>query len=257
MGNNNALKRFLANKNTVTVLLVIVAVAVLYFAYNWRVSQATNPVSVPYAVKTIKPGVQITQDMVGTVSVPTAMLKGSVITSAANVIDKYSNADSVIPEGSLFYSRSVVEQEQLPANIILSYPNGYQLYNLAVDTSSTYGNSVYPGNYIDIWLKISLKDDTSNKVLQFGRLFQNVKILAVKDSSGQAVFADLDEQRTPAMIIFALPEEYFTLLKKAELLRTYDTNIMIVPTNESLKSNPGKVKLSNTDLQDWINEQTK
>jgi hypothetical protein len=164
MGNlTTSLKKFLQNKNTVTVLGVIAAIFVLYIAYTMRIKSAINPVSVPYAIEQIPAGTQITESMIGTREVPPSMLEGDVITSVSEIIDKYSAADTVIPEGSLFYERAVVEKEQLPANIILDYPKGYVLYNLSVDTSSTYGNSVYPGNYIDmvkqfskIWMKIEL-----------------------------------------------------------------------------------------------------
>ena len=37
------------------------------------------------------------------------------------------------------------------------------------------------------------------------------------------------------MIVFAVPEEYYILLKKAEYLRTYDSTLIPVPTNEGLK----------------------
>ena len=89
-----------------------------------------------------------------------------------------------------------------------------------------------------------------------GKLVENVKVLAVKDSSGQSVFSNLDENRTPAMIVFAVPEEYYILLKKAEFLRTYDSTLIPVPTNESLKDKPGSVSISSNDLKDWINRVT-
>ena len=84
----------------------------------------------------------------------------------------------------------------------------------------------------------------------------NIKVLAVKDSSGQPVFSNLDEQRTPAMIVFAVPEEYYILLKKAEFLRTYDSTLIPVPTNESLQDKPGEVKISSNDLKNFINNVT-
>ena len=265
MGNlNSGLKKFLSNKNTVTVLGVIAAVAVLYISYNARVRSAINPISVPYAKETISPGTQITSSMVGTMDIPPSMLKGNVIRNQGEVIDKYSNADTVIPEGSLFYKRNVVEKEQLPANIILDYPKGYVLYNMPVDTESTYGNSIYPGNYIDIYLKAvnKLSDEQiaagsadANKIM-YGKLMENVKVLAVKDSSGQPVFSNLDETRTPSMIVFALPEDYYVLLKKASYLRTYDSSLIPVPTNESLKDNPGDLEISSSSLKDWINSVT-
>ena len=66
-------------------------------------------------------------------------------------------ADTVIPEGSLFYGRAVAEQEQLPASIILKYPKGYVLYYMSVNMETTYSNSIYPNNYIDVYLKASFK----------------------------------------------------------------------------------------------------
>ncbi len=264
MGNlGQSIKKFAQNKNTVTVVGVILAIVVLYVAYNMRVKSAINPINVPYALKQINPGEQITEDMVGVKQIPPSMIDGAdVYTNQGDVIDKYSAADSVIPEGSLFYERAVVEKEQLPANIILDYPKGYVLYNLAVDSTSTYGNSVYPGNYIDIYLKAvnkvtdetQLKED-DNKIM-LGKLISNIKVLAVKDASGQPVFANMDEQRTPAMVVFAVPEEYYILLKKAEYLRTYDSTLILVPTNESLKDEPDDLEISSEMLKDWINRVT-
>lgn len=263
----NSFKKFLQNKNTVTVIGVVLAIVILYVAYNMRVKAAVNPVTVPYALEQISPGTQITSDMVGTREVPPSMLEGDVITNQSDVIDKYSSADTVIPEGSLFFERTVVEKEQLPANIILDYPRGYVLFNLDVSTDSTFGNSVYPGNYIDVWLKAvnnispemlaTGQFDTAdlNKVM-YSKLIKNVKILAVKDANGNAVFSNLDEEKTPAMIIFAVPEDIFVLLKKAQNMQTYETSIEIVPTNESLKQNPGETEVTSDKMKEWVNKLT-
>lgn len=256
-------KKFLQNKNTVTVIGVILAIIVLYFAYTMRINSAIHPVSVPYAAEQIKAGTQITESMISTREVPPSMLDGEVILNVGEIIDKYAAADTVIPKGSLFYKRAVVEKEQLPGNIILDYPKNYVLYNLKVDTNSTYGNSIFPGNYVDIWLKaeVKLADDQiagnseANKVM-YGKLISNVKVLAVKDSNGQAVFQNMDENRAPAMVVFALPQEYYVLLSKASYMRTYSTEIRLVPTNEGNKDEPGDLELSSEDLKEWINNNT-
>lgn len=257
------IKKFLQNKNTVTVIGVILAILVLYFAYTMRINSAIHPVSVPYAAEQIKAGTQITESMISTREVPPSMLDGEVILNVGEIIDKYSAADTVIPKGSLFYKRAVVEKEQLPGNIILDYPKNYVLYNLKVDTNSTYGNSIFPGNYVDIWLKAEVKlsedqiagNSDANKVM-YGKLISNVKVLAVKDSSGQAVFQNMDENRAPAMVVFALPQEYYVLLSKASYMRTYSTEIRLVPTNEGNKDEPGDLELSSEDLKEWINNNT-
>ena len=266
MGNlTQGIRKFLQNKNTVTVLGVVLAIVVLYVAYTMRIKSSINPISVPYASQQIPAGTQITENMVSTRQVPPSMLEGDVITNVGEIVDKYSAADVVIPKGSLFYKRAVVEKEQLPANIILQYPKGYVLYNLAVSTNSTYGNSVYPGNYIDIYFKAvnkiadgdtnSFSASEADKVM-FGKLISNIEVLAVKDASGKPVFQNIDEGRTPSMVVFAVPEEYYVLLKKSEYMRTYDTSLILVPTNESLKDNPSDLEISSDQLKEWINTHT-
>ncbi len=255
------IKRFFTNKNTVTVIGVLLAIVVLYVGYNMRINQAINPVTVPYAKQTINPGTQITEDMIGTMEIPPSMLRGDVIRNKENVVDKYVYSDTVIPEGSLFYGRSVVEKEQLPANVILDYPKGYVLYNLDVDMASTYSNSIYPGNYIDIYLKVMNRIDegsTANVAdkIMVGKLLENVKVLAVYDSEGNNVFANLEQKTSPAQIIFAVPEEYHILLRKASYLRAYESEIIPVPTAESYEETPGDVQLSNEDLKTFINTVT-
>lgn len=261
---SNQIKKITSNKNTVTVIGVVLMIFLLYFGYTFRVHQAVSPVSVPYAKSQIPPGTQITESMVGQRDIPPSMLKGEVIRQKDGVVNKYSSINTVIPQGSLFYKSVVVEKNQVPTNVILQYPSGYVLYNMAVNTQTTYGNSIYPGNYIDIYLKAvnrvssEFMTEDANKVM-LGRLLKNVEILAVKDASGQAVFADLDDRKVPAMIVFAIPEEQYILLKKAEYLSSYDSTLIPVPTNESLKDKPGKLALdekSGETLQQWINKVT-
>ena len=259
-----SIKKFLQNKNTVTILGVILAIFVLYFAYTMRIRRAINPVNVPYATEQILSATQITESMISTRQVPPSMLDGEVILNVGEIVDKYTAVDTVIPKGSLFYKRAVVEKEQLPTEIILEYPKGYVLYNLPVDISSTYGNSVFPGNYIDIWLKAvyrfsdeeNLAGQAKADQLMYGRLISNIQVLAVKDSSGRSVFQNMEEGRSPAMVVFALPEEYYVLLRKANYMRTYDTTIELVPTNESIKDEPGELELSSESLKEWINTHT-
>lgn len=254
------LKKFLSNKNTVTIIGVIAAIIVLYVGYNWRVDQATNPITIPYAIQDINPSTQITEDMVGETQVPPAMIKGEVIRSKESVIDKYSNADVLIPKGSLFYQRAVVEKDQLPDSIILYYPKGYVLYYMEVNMATTYSNSIYPGNYIDIYFKAtyasSNEGDPNNGRVMVGKMLENVKVIAVRDANGKNVFSNVDENSTPAMIIFAVPQEYYILLKKAGYLRNYSTELTPVPTAESQKSKPGDLNLASNDVKNFINQVT-
>lgn len=46
-------KKFLSNKNTVTIIGVLLGIVVLYIGYTWRVNQSISPKRVPYATQTL------------------------------------------------------------------------------------------------------------------------------------------------------------------------------------------------------------
>lgn len=239
----DGLKKLLSNKNTVTIIGVIIMILVLYIGYNTRIRQATSPRQVPYAVAKISAGEQITSDKIGMMDVPESMLRGDIITSQTEVLDKYSNADSIIPKGSLFYRDAVVDQEKLPNSIIYNVPKGYKLTKLAVNMETTFANSIYIGDYIELYFN-GVNPDNQQPIHE--RLYANVKVLAVKDASGQNVFANVDEQRTPSMIIFALPEATCSVYDAVSQMRNWNASITLKPTSEGLKTNPGELVVNKT-----------
>ena len=75
------IKRFLSNKNTVTILCVLGGILVLYIGYNWCVSSATEPVRIPYAKTTLSSRQVITADDIGYMEVAS-----TVVSRMRNVI---------------------------------------------------------------------------------------------------------------------------------------------------------------------------
>ncbi len=255
MGNlANTLKRFLGNKNTVTIIGVLLGIVVLYMGYNWRVNQAVTPVTVPYAKQEITSRTQITEEMVGNISVPQSMISSSsnIITSQADVIGKYVTYGAIIPINSLFYSELLVTEDSMPDSAFADIPDDYTIYSLSVNLHSTYGNSIYPGNYIDLYIK-AVDDD--NRVI-FGKLIKSIKVLAVKDAQGQHVFESATEARTPAELLFAVPNSMYSLLMKAGYVTSGSIEIIPVPRNASYSANPGDTEVSSEYLQSFILDQT-
>ena len=70
----NTFKKFLRNKNTVTLLGIIAGVLVLYFSYNYRVKKAIEPISVPVAKVEIGATKEVTADMIKYVKLPSSYL---------------------------------------------------------------------------------------------------------------------------------------------------------------------------------------
>ncbi len=237
------LKNLLGNKNVVTIFGAILIVVVLYLFYNWRVNEAISPVKIPYAKVTIGPRTEITSDMIAYVDVQKGAIKGNVLTNInTQIVGMYTNINCTIPEGSFFYKSSLVKFDELADSFLINIPDNFVAYNYRVNVMSTYGNSIYPGNYVDVYFK-GVRDD---KIL-LGKLIQNVKVLAVKDSSGNHVFENTNDNRTPSQIIFAVTNEMHELLRTAEYIK--DAELILVPTSVSYKLESDAIVTEITDIE--------
>ena len=241
------LKKVLSNKNTLTIIIVIIGIIGLYAIYNYRVNQAVTTIRVPYAKKELTSRSQITADAIGYTELPKRIAKSlGIITSSANITSNYVKYGETLPANSFFYKDYIVSFEEATTNEFSNIPDGYTAYNLAVDINSTYGNSIYTGNYVDLFVKAT---SSTNKVI-FGRLIQGIKVLAVLDSSGNDVFESSTEERTPAQMWFAVPDELYTLLKKTEYIG--GISVMPIPRNASYSSTDRDATIDSQYIQNFI-----
>ena len=247
-----SMKKFLGNKNTVTILGVVMCLIILYIGYNYRINSKVELVQVPYAVETIQPRTYITDDMVGTMNVPKSFLVGKYYSNKNSIVGKYSNYNTIIAKGSLFYTDLVVSGDELPDSAFSDVPEGYTVIIYPVNIYTTYANSMAPGSYINIYYK-SLND---NDEVMFGKFVSNIKVLDVKDSSGRHVFENSEEDRTPAYLLFAVPEETHLLLRKALYLEDeYDVELVLIPNTATL-TEKDTVTVSSHQIEEFINSKT-
>ncbi|HOZ88947.1 MAG TPA: SAF domain-containing protein [Bacilli bacterium] len=241
------IKKFLSNKNTVTILGILLGVVVLYVGYSYRIGQSINPVSIPFAKVEITSRTKITAEMIGYTDVPKSLVKKNenIVTNANDLIGKYVNFGCVIAENSFFYSQLVVKQVTLQDNADI--PDGFTLYPLKVNLDTTYGNSIFPGENIDLYIK------TENELgeVVFGKLIEQIEVKSVKDSKGQYVFETASESRTPSVMNFAVPDCMFNLLKIAEEL---GYEIIPVPRNAAYTEEEGSTIIASPELQEMIFE---
>lgn len=250
MGNNlkETLHKMLTNKNTLTILLVFAGIIGLYAVYNWRVTEAITPVRIPYAKKEITSRTQLTNDLISYTEVPKSLVTNAsnIVTNASSLIGKYVNYGSTIPQYSFFYSDYILNTSSNPESEFANIPDNYTIYSLAVDFDSTYGNSIYPGNYIDLFVKIKRSDDS--KII-FGRLIKGIEVMSVVDSDGNNVFESSADTRKPKYMFFAVPNELYSLLKKAEYI---SATIMPIPRNASYSSEKTEPTIDSTYIQNYI-----
>ena len=229
-------KKFLKNKNTVTILGVLACLVILYAGYTMRINQKTALVDVYYANQTIQPKTLITEEMVSKMSVPQSFIKGTYYKNYNDIVGKYSNYNTAIAEGSLFYSDLLVEEENLPDAMFYDVNEGERIVSFPVTTESTYGNSIMPSNKVDIYVKMIDEDD---KII-YGQYFEKIEILAVKDSAGNNVFESSEETRTPAYVYFSLEEAKYLLFSSLQYVQDYYTaeeiEIVLVPNTVEFKA---------------------
>ena len=129
-----SLQKFLKNKNTVTILGVVLIIVILFFGYRYQIKKQVNPISgIPVAADTIQPRTKITEDMIETISVaPIVLQKGEVIQNKAAIVGKYSNYNTMIPKGSMFYTNTVVDESKLPDSAFIEVAKGEVPYNFPV-----------------------------------------------------------------------------------------------------------------------------
>ena len=248
-GKKNVFTKFLTNKTTVTLVGIVLGLGVLVGFYIYRVNKQVNPTRIPVAKRAISVTEEITKDDIEYVKVSKSFLKKrDVYQSVTNLVGKYVSTGTSIPKGGMFYTAQVVEKKELPNAIFDEIPEGYTIYQLKVDNNTTYANSIYPGDKIDLWLKT-----TENGILVFGEFISNIEVLAVRDNAGQNVF-DVTSGRTPAWLLFAVKTDLYRYLKLAESIS--GMTIIPVPKNNLANPDVGSTEYTSQELIDILDRQT-
>lgn len=243
-------KRFFKNKNTVTIIAIVVSLGVLYYFYSWRITKATEPQIVPYAQVVIGPNTYISSDMISTKKVPGKVVSGNVILDRSKIMGKYVNSDAVIPVNGLFYEDAVVPWEEISQTLYSNIPDDHTIFYLKVDKSSTYGNSIFPGNYIDLYY-FTRKDGG----ITIGKFIESIQVLAVTDGNGKNVFETAGNPGTPSYLIFSVDEDLHLLLRKT-IFVDGEHSLIPVPRNASYSENATKTTIVSSKIQKMILDRT-
>ena len=237
----NTFKKFFTNRTTVTIIGVVAGIAVLAGFYFYRVNNAINPTEVPVATRTISATEEITSDDIEMVDIGSSFLSDAdVLTSVNDIVGKYVDTGTSIPEGGMFYNSQVVEKEELPNSIFDQIPDGYTIYQLRVNIESTYSNSIFPGDKIDLWLEVEV-----DNMYMYDEFINSIEVIAVKDSAGNNVF-DSEVRKEPAHLVFAVKTEMFYYIS---LIKTIpDMDLYPVPRNELYTTEGAEVSYSNPQL---------
>jgi len=242
------IKRFFGNKNTVTILCVAAGIGVLYFGYNYRVSTAINPTKVPYAKVKLEARHVITEDDIDFMEVNNTVIKKAtnIIKDQDDIIGKEVTYGNTIEAGSLFYTEDITSPKLSPDYVLNDIKDGFTAFSLSVDETTTYGNYIAIGSYIDLWFE---GEDDYGKII-YTNFVKSIQVLDVRDSKG--VSLDNTKSDKPAELLFAVPDELYSLLVKAEEIGS----LVPVPRNSSYTASPGETEVASSYVRTFILEKT-
>ena len=233
MGNVvNTLKNILANKNTITILGVLIGVIAIYFVYDNRVKAATSTITVYYVRESVPANTQLTEDVLEKIQVNATLAKTykGLVTSLAQVKAGsgqsaeffYVNYDHSLTAGQLLSTEDLVSPSDKLPNKTYNLDEKLKQFDLTVDLDTTQGNSIAPGNSIDIWVQ----GTDENGDIIFTRFVENLEVIDVVDSKWITTAGN--ESGTPKFLITAVDEETWLLLKRSERLNGYQFKLLPV-----------------------------
>ena len=249
------LKNLLHNKTVVSIVCGIICVIIIFFAYRSRVNEKVKAITVPYALEEIESRTEITKDMIGSVKVASSMLTDNILRNEKDVIGKFANYNTNIPKGSLFYSSSIVDWKDMPDSAWSNIEDGHTVVSLSVSGYTMFKKAIYPNAIIDLYYQTYTEDEKDTKLV-YGKLIENIKVLAVKDEYGRHMFNKGADQKAASDIIFSVDEDLNILLRKASYL-----NGTIVPVLRNSKYtdseiNKGATAVSSEYIRGLIEEKT-
>ena len=256
------IKKFFSNPNTLTFILVIVLIVIVYFFYSALVKKATSPIKVPYAIQLITSKQEIKANMVSNVQISgtfTSTSGSGLAQTTGAVIGKYVAEGYQIPKYSFFYTAALTDEESVDTTPFYDLPDNYTIYDLEVDFNSTYGCSIMPGNYIDLYIQSSYNGDTGDEVkVIFQQFIMSIRVERVVDEEGMDIFAvenETKENLKPRKLYFSVPIKYYELLKKAEKIQT-DVKLVPDPRNNGYSEIPSNTEIVNQAIVDFIEAET-
>ncbi len=251
-----AIRRFIGNRNTVTILGFLACIAVLVIGYNYRVKEAISPITVPYAKQDIPSRTLIAPDMIGRIRISSEYVNNAdnLIKQTKEVVGKYVSFKTNVSKGSLFYKESLKEADEMPDAAFANIESGHTIYSLSVNADSTFYNQIRAGDYIDLYMS-AVDKDNGNLVI-YGKLIESIRVLAVKDNKGNNIIKNSLAYGKPSELLFSVSDEMFLLLKEAEYV-SGDIEITPVVRNEKYTADANDTIVSSEQLRQFIESKVK
>ena len=225
----NALKNFVLNKTTVTILGIIAGAAVLIIGYTLRTNTSTAMVTAYYVDEEVESNTQLNETMIKKTRVNEALLKTSpdLVTNLNDIRDKdgafyYVNYGHTLSRGALITKSALIAKEnKSDEKLYQNLREDQTIFKIDVDLDSTHGNSIQKGNSMDIYV-----EGKDGQEVIYTKFIENLKVIDVVDNRWATTkdnkSSTEDSVMAPRYLVTAVDEEMFQLLTKITLVGNYN-----------------------------------
>ena len=232
-------KKFFSNPNTLTFILVIALIVVIYLVYSYMIGRAIAPVSIPYCTNELKSSNEITGDSIGSIEVSGNFVTAngsSLLQNQRQIRNQYVARGYMIPKNSFFYRDAVTDSASAEQSVREQLSGDNTYFEVPVDFHSTYGCSIMPGNYIDLYAMFN--DPENDNKLVYTWFIKSIQVAYVYNAKGQDVFTEADDGKcNPSTLVFIVSRlEEEQLIKSQHM--SFKFKIVPVPRNAGYTDNP-------------------
>ena len=181
---------------------IVGLVALNVTAFYVILANALETVDVVVANETIGPRTVISEHHVKTIAIVKGTIDSNVYISREDILGKVVSFDSTIYAGSLFFKQSIEDVDGVIDAPLIALKPGQSAVSLGVDMIKSTGNTLLPGQYVDVVLTLPIR----NKNPLVDVIFQQVRVLAIKDRYGYDM-SDSKSQKVPHVVLLALYQE--------------------------------------------------
>lgn len=187
-----------------------VLVILFFAAVELRSEQMLKLTKTYIAARDIPPRTRISEEDLIEAEIAGDYLLDQAVCDKDQIIGKYTEIQGMIPAGSVFYRNMLKDLKDLPDYPTAQLRKGQSAYSLETDLARL-GGTVVPGQRVDLFATILNRDSSTIT----GCLFQNVRVIAIKDHNG----FDLDDPSgtgTPYLAILAVRSEDMEVLSACD-----------------------------------------
>lgn len=206
-------------------IVLAIGIALNLLLFDIAVKKAIDYIEIPVAAKSIAPRTKIDESYIRMKRIPSALADGHIYQDKQDILNLWVKYSVTLAEGSFFYHEYLESAEVTADQPLLMLEPGQGVASLAVDLLSSAGNTLMPGQYVDI--VFTSKD--KRKPIISDVIFRSVRVLAVKDRNGLDM-NDSKSQKVPAVALLAMDRLDIPIFLHAQILG--DIDLIIKLTND-------------------------